>query len=200
MKEIIKPSSASTSPAAAHLDLTLSVETLGEGVGEAVKAKREKKMQSEKEKEKEKASEFNLEGEFCEDGLESLRELKGRVPTVAPVVPVDLDDDDDDDDVDDQLEFDHEPGIALSSLEFGRRRPSTLLLAGSPSSLPLSPSASAIEGVTTEDVTSRATRRVLSASALPMTAAEVEEVADNLCWPDNCVFCGVDYETGRRRQ
>ncbi len=69
-------------------------------------------------------AEFNLEGEFHEDGLESLRELKGRrlprSPTKTLVIPsavvVEEDDLDGEGEAEAELEFDHEPGIALSSL------------------------------------------------------------------------------------
>ena len=79
--------------------------------------------------------------------------------------------------------------------EFGRRRPSTLLL---PSPDEEVSSAFGDGGV---GVGGRPSLLLPSPSAaLTSSGISLEEAEASLCWPDNCVFCGVDYETGTKRK
>lgn len=117
---------------------------------------------------------FNLEGEFHEDGLDSVAGvLKGGLRARAG--------DSEERDVDDAageegdgLEFEYEPGISLSNLEFGQDRLRRTSAASAPSL------AGPTEGA--------------PGSASVESAAALLEV--ETCWPENCLFCGIDYETG----
>ena len=83
---------------------------------------------------------FNLEGEFHEDGLETSGDLAGS--RRVSMIEVRQDEAEEDEENDRELEFDYEPGISLSNLEFG-------------------------------------------------------QASEEPCWPESCLFCGVDYETGK---
>ena len=88
---------------------------------------------------------FNLEGEFHEDGLETSGDLAGsRRVSMIDVHQIDQNEDDEEENENErELEFDYEPGISLGNLEFG-------------------------------------------------------QASEEPCWPESCLFCGVDYETGKK--
>ncbi len=89
--------------------------------------------------------------------------------------PNDLNEDEDDDEIGEEaadLEFDFEPGISLGNLEFSQR----------------------IETETRRRL-SLNDLQSLERSSSASVAAMTSSVAS--CWPESCLFCGIDYETGK---
>ncbi len=105
-----------------------------------------------REQDGEDGDDFQLEGEFHEDGLDTVQNLSGAAAAAGARnglqeadVEEDLEEGEEEEEGAADLEFEYEPGISLSNLAFGQH------------------------------------------------GAQLLEAS---CWPGNCLFCGVDYETG----
>ena len=103
-----------------------------------IASSRADEQQAASESDEDENEDFNLEGEFQEDDLESSMILSGSRRSLARKD----EEEEGHESPDADLEFEYEPGISLSNLEFGQQ-------------------------------------------------------SEEPCWPENCLFCGVDYETGR---